>query len=136
MLMGPQSRGSVRLASSDPFAKPLIDHNYLGHSLDLAVLAEGVKLGHEIVTEGKGTKEHVSGAWPAGRKLAQSDDEWKEYVKEQVGTTYHPSCTCKMGPESDGTAVVDPRLRVRGVKNLRVAGKCFSISLPAVETPH
>lgn len=128
MLMGPQSRGTVRLASADPFAKPLIDHNYLGHPLDLAVLAEGVKFAHEIVTEGKGTRDHVVGAWPEGRKFATSDDEWKQYVREQVGTTYHPSCTCKMGPDSDETAVVDPRLRVRGVKNLRVAGALCALA--------
>lgn len=122
MLMGPQSHGTVRLASSDPFAKPLIDHNYLGSPLDLAVLAEGVKFGHEIVTQGAGTKLHVRGSWPEGRKVPQNDEEWKGYVREQVGTTYHPSCTCRMGPEGDEGAVVDPRLRVRGVKNLRVAG--------------
>lgn len=122
MLMGPQSRGTVRLSSPDPFSKPLIDHNYLGSPLDLAVLAEGVKFGHEIVTLGSGTKEHVRGMWPEGRKVPTSDEEWKTYVRDQVGTTYHPSCTCRMGPEGDERAVVDPRLRVRGVKNLRVAG--------------
>lgn len=121
--MAPHSLGTVRLRSSDPFDKPIIDHNYLAHPLDLAVLAEGVKYVHEIVTEGAGTKNHIKGAWPEGRKFAQNNEEWKKYVKEQAGTTYHPSRTCKMGPLSDEKAVVDPRLRVRGVKNLRVAGK-------------
>lgn len=122
MLMGAQSRGTVRLRSSDPFDKPIIDHNYLAEPLDLATMAEGVKFIHEVVMEGKGTKHHVHGAWPAGRVFAKTDEEWKQYVREQVGTTYHPSSSVKMGPDSDPTACVDPRLRVRGVKNLRVAG--------------
>lgn len=122
MLMAPHSTGTVRLRSSDPFDKPLIDHNYLADPLDLAVLTEGVKYIHEIVTEGKGTKDHIKGAWPEGRKLAGNNEEWKKYVREQAGTTYHPSGTCKMGPLTNKGNVVDPRLRVRGVKNLRVAG--------------
>lgn len=122
MLFGTQSRGTVRLRSADPFEKPIIDHNYLSNPLDLAMLAEGVKFSHEVVMEGKGTKEHVRGAWPEGRQFPKTDDEWKQYVREQTGTTYHCASTVKMGPDSDPTACVDPRLRVRGVKNLRVAG--------------
>jgi choline dehydrogenase-like flavoprotein len=122
MLMGAQSRGTVRLRSANPFDKPIIDHNYLADPLDIATMTEGVKLVHEVVMEGKGTKDHVRGAWPEGRVFAKTDEEWKQYVREQIGTTYHPSSSVKMGPDYDPTACVDPRLRVRGVKNLRVAG--------------
>jgi choline dehydrogenase-like flavoprotein len=121
MLCGPQSRGTVRLASSDPNAKPIIDHNYLSSPLDVAVLAEGTRFAHEVVIEGKGTAQHIAGAWPTTRIHPANQDEWKEYVRQQAGTCYHPSSTCKMGPDSDSEAVVDPRLRVRGVKGLRVA---------------
>ena len=55
---------------------------------------------------GKGTKQHITGAWPTGRKFPETDDEWKQYVREQVGTTYHPGSTVKMGPDSDPEACV------------------------------
>ncbi|KAF8317355.1 hypothetical protein DL93DRAFT_2076961 [Clavulina sp. PMI_390] len=121
MLFGSQSKGTVRLRSADPFDKPVIDHKYLEHPMDLAILAQGCKWAHEVVMQGKGTKQHITGAWPTGRKFPETDEEWKQYVREQVGTTYHPGKTVKMGPDSDPEACVDPRLRVRGVKNLRVA---------------
>ncbi|KAF9502908.1 GMC oxidoreductase [Hydnum rufescens UP504] len=95
MLCGTQSRGSIRLNASDPHGNPKIDHNYLANELDVAVLAEGCRYVNEIVTEG--------------------------ICKATSRTCYHPASTCKMGPDEDEEAVVDPRLRVRGVKSLRVA---------------
>ncbi|KAF9518484.1 GMC oxidoreductase [Hydnum rufescens UP504] len=92
-----------------------------GKGLDVSVLAEGARYAHEIVIEGAGTREHIAGAWPSSRVYPNGDEEWKEYVRQQVWTSYHPSSTCKMGPDWDEEAVVDPRLRVRGVKGLRVA---------------
>ncbi|KAF9509379.1 GMC oxidoreductase [Hydnum rufescens UP504] len=121
MLCGAQSRGSVRLNSSDPHVKPKIDPNYLANQLDVAVLAEGCRYVHQVVTEGTGTRDHIAGAWPPSRVHPDGDEEWKEYVRQQAGTCYHPAGTCKMGPAEDKQAVVDPRLRVRGVKSLRVA---------------
>lgn len=50
----------------------------------------------------------------------QSDDYWKCTLRHLASTIYHPVGTCSMGPTNDGTAVVDPRLRVHGIKNLRV----------------
>ncbi|KAF9520201.1 GMC oxidoreductase [Hydnum rufescens UP504] len=121
MLCGTQSRGSIRLNASDPHVKPKIDHNYLANELDVAVLAEGCRYVNEIVTEGAGTREHIAGPWPTTRAHPNGDKQWKEYVRQQAGTCYHPASTCKMGPDEDEEAVVDPRLRVRGVKSLRVA---------------
>ncbi|KAF8313587.1 alcohol oxidase [Clavulina sp. PMI_390] len=118
----PDDQRHRSLALCRPFAPPIIDHAYLSNPLDLAVLAEGTKLVHEIVMEGKGTKDHVRGPWPAdGLAFPNTDEGWKQYVREHMSTAFHPACTVKMGPESDPTACVDPRLRVRGVKNLRVA---------------
>ena len=123
MLCGPQSRGTVRLASSNPHTKPKIDHNYLSTPLDVALLAEGCRHIHNVVLNGAGTKDHVAGAWPKTRVHPNDTEEWRQYVRQQAGTCYHPSSTCKMGPDTDVEAVVDPRLRVRGVKGLRVAGE-------------
>lgn len=130
MLCGPQARGTVRLRASgtpdgppDPHVQPLIDHAYLSSPLDVAVLAEGCRLAHDVVVDGSKTKDHVVGAWPTGTVHPQNAQEWREYVRAQAGTCYHPGGTCKMGPDGDEWAVVDERLRVRGVLGLRVAGE-------------
>lgn len=125
MLCGPHSRGTVRLSSASVHDKPKIDHHYLEHPLDVAVLAAGTKLAHEVAVEGAGTKDHIAGAWPIDRIHPEGADEWKAYVRQQAGTCYHPGGTCKMAPDSDPEGVVDPRLRVRGVEGLRVAGLSF-----------
>lgn len=63
-LFSPRSVGSVTLKSADPMDNPVVDHNYLSDPLDLFVLSEGVQWGHEIVTQGGGTKDVVKGSWP------------------------------------------------------------------------
>jgi choline dehydrogenase-like flavoprotein len=120
-LCGPQARGTVRLMSKDPTSKPIIDHAYLDNDLDTAVLAEGCRLGHEILMKGRGTKDIIVGTWP---KIVSKPNDiigWKEYVRAFGYSCYHPAGTCKMAPESDPMGVVDSRLRVRNVKGLRVA---------------
>lgn len=122
-LFSPRSRGYVKLRSADPMDPPIVQHNYLADPLDLLVYAEGCALGAEIVKQGEGTKDIVLGAWPPEDKHYGFTDleQWKDYVKENATTCYHPGGTCKMGPDSDPGAVVDARLRVKGVKGLRVA---------------
>ena len=70
-LFNPRSRGTVTLASVDPLKNPIVDCNYLSDPLDLLVLSEGVRLGNEIVMQGKGTKDVVKGSWPAGMSTSQ-----------------------------------------------------------------
>jgi choline dehydrogenase-like flavoprotein len=90
----------------------------------------GIRLAREIVSQAP------MGAW-AGRELApgpdaQSDDELVDYMHRTHNTVYHPACTAKMGPDSDPMAVVDPRLRVRGVERLRVCDGSALPFLPAI----
>ncbi|CAF1115425.1 unnamed protein product [Rotaria sordida] len=120
-LCGPQARGTVRLLSKDPTGKPIIDHAYLDNDLDVAVLAEGCRLCHEIIMNGRGTKDIIVGAWP--KIISHPNDMigWKEHVRTFSSSGSHPAGTCKMAPESDPMGVVDSRLRVRNVKGLRVA---------------
>ncbi|CAF1509342.1 unnamed protein product [Rotaria sp. Silwood1] len=120
-LYGPQARGTVRLLSKDPTSKPIIDHAYLDNDLDVAVLAEGCRLCHEIITKGRGTKDIIVGAWP--KIISHPNDiiGWKEHVRAFASTGSHPAGTCKMAPDSDPMGVVDSCLRVRNVKGLRVA---------------
>ena len=113
----PESRGRVTLASADPFDAPRIDPNYLAESEDVETLVEGVRRAREIAAE-----EPLSGyvgaeVWPG--EDVRSDEAIAEHVREKCHTVYHPVGTCKMG--DDEAAVVDDRLRVHGVKGLRVA---------------
>jgi choline dehydrogenase len=127
-----RSRGTVRLRSSDYRDRARVDPRYFtdpeGH--DERVMAYGIRLAREIV------KQPAMAAW-AGAELAPgpdavTDDELIDYMHKTHNTVYHPACTAHMGPDSDPLAVVDPRLRVRGVRALRVADGSALPFLPAI----
>ncbi|KAJ2893473.1 Pyranose dehydrogenase 3 [Zalerion maritima] len=122
-LFSPRSRGTVALHSSDPTAAPLVDCNYLADPLDVEVLAEACRFGNEIVMQGAGTKDIVKGSWPSDlvHHRYTTREEWIPYVRDNATTCYHASGTCAMGETSNPNAVVDNKLRVRGIKGLRVA---------------
>ncbi|KAF2764378.1 alcohol oxidase [Teratosphaeria nubilosa] len=122
-LFSPRSRGTVSLQSKNPHDNPIIDPNYLSHELDLLYLCEGVRMGNEIVMQGSGTKNIIKGSWPSELMHHQntSRQDWVEHVKEEATTCYHPAGTAKTGKDGDKFAVLDERLRVRGVQGLRVA---------------
>ncbi|KAM6535014.1 hypothetical protein FALCPG4_004624 [Fusarium falciforme] len=134
-LFAPKSRGSVTLRNAEATAIPVVDCNYLSDPLDLEVLAEACAFGNEIVMEGAGTKDIVKGAWPPAltHHKYKTRDDWKEYVKNGATTCYHASGTCAAGKADDPKAVVDEKLRVRGVKNLRVADCSI---MPTVNNGH
>ncbi|GLV38206.1 uncharacterized protein CBL_12852 [Carabus blaptoides fortunei] len=124
-LLNPKSRGYVKLRSSDPFEAPVLVSNYLKEPEDLETLLRGVKHGLDML----GTKAFAKYGPPEVVKLDlakcndlefKSDDYWRCLIRSTAATVYHYSGTAKMGPDSDPTAVVDPRLRVRGFRNLRV----------------
>jgi choline dehydrogenase len=117
-LLAPKSRGRIELRSLDPLVGPAIHANYLEDEADLRTLVEGVKLARRLArTEALSTYRGAE-VWPG--EGARSDEEISEHVRRNVQTLYHPVGTCKMGPASDAAAVVDARLRVRGVEGLRV----------------
>lgn len=120
-LCGMQSRGEVKLKSKDPKENPFVDHRYMSDKRDLIMLAEGVRFANEVVTTGEGTKDKIKGAWPPGadHDKYKTNEDWQPFVEKYASTSYHPVGTCKIG--TDDTAVVDGKLRVKGVKNLRVA---------------
>ena len=124
MLLRPRSVGYIRLRSSDPYDKPLIYPNYLVDDQDVRVLIEGVKIGLAL-GETSSFKKLGSRFWaqpfPGCEHLTLwSDPYWACFIRHYSSTIYHPSGTCKMGPATDPTAVVDPELRVHGIKGLRV----------------
>ena len=114
----PESRGTIRLRSSDPKEHPLIDANYLAERRDLDTLIEGVKIGREIFT-GTAFEPYRAAEFEPGAAV-KSDAELEQWIRAKCETIYHPVGTCKMGTDNDPMAVVDYRCRVRGLEGLRV----------------
>jgi choline dehydrogenase len=117
VLLQPESRGTVRLASNDPLAPPLIDPGYLSEDGDLDRLVWGM----ERVAEVFATQPlaEVIGDPIRPESLPTTFDERVEAIRAWSETLYHPIGTAAMGPNPD--SVVDPQLRVRGVEGLRIA---------------
>jgi len=113
----PESRGTITLKSADPMAAPAIRPNYLATEGDGRMLVDGLKTIRRIA------KSPALGPWITAEHqpgdAVQSDDELLDYIKRAGTTIFHPAGTCKMG--QDPMAVVDERLRVRGLAGLRVA---------------
>jgi choline dehydrogenase len=113
-----RSRGHVRLTSADPNAPLEIDHRYFADPVDLEALADGV----ELVERMTHTRPLADLLVAPDRTDVRFSDRaaLKEMIRTEVGTTFHPSSSCKMGPPTDPLAVVDAECRVRGVTKLRV----------------
>jgi choline dehydrogenase len=116
-LMRPKSRGSLRLASSDPKADPLINPNYLVDEDDMRRLVKGLQKLLDIMESKPFDKVKGKMIYPLDR---DNIPQLEEYIRNNADTEYHPVGTCKMGPDSDPMAVVDDQLRFKGISNLRI----------------
>ncbi|MDM0011726.1 GMC family oxidoreductase N-terminal domain-containing protein [Variovorax sp. J22P168] len=116
-VLRPHSRGSVRLASPDPRAAPLIDPNFLADERDLALLVKGVQLQMDMMASPPFDRWRGSMLYPVDRNDSAAI---AEDIRNRADTQYHPVGTCKMGRDDDPMAVVDARLRVHGIAGLRV----------------
>ena len=114
----PESRGYVRARSADPFAPPIIQTNYLVAELDRRVVVAGMKLARRLLASAPLAPYYAYEDFP-GPKV-QSDDEFLAAATQRGTTTFHPGCTCRMGPADSTWAVVDDQLRVHGLQGLRV----------------
>jgi choline dehydrogenase len=136
-LVSPGSRGRIRLLSADPRHKPAIDPAYLSDSSDIEPLAWAIRQAREFAA-----------ARPLGRLCrselapgdqAQTGAEIREFIRQNLGTIYHPVGTCAMGGDSrlaasKLTSVVDPELKVRGVEGLRVVDASVMPAVPRGNT--
>ena len=121
----PRSRGTVRLASADPRAAPLIDPNYWADPYDRAMSIAGLRIARDIMRQNALKPFVLAERLPGPDKV--SDDELFDYGCLHAKTDHHPVGTCRMG--HDELAVVTPDLRVRGVANLRI---CDASIMPKI----
>lgn len=114
----PQSRGEIRLRTANPFDKPVIDHRLQSAQSDVDKLVKGLKL-IERLCQTPALASIITGSVKPD-PTPQTDEDWEVYVRQFGGIGYHAVGTCRMGPDGDSLAVLDPQLRVRGITGLRV----------------
>jgi choline dehydrogenase len=136
-LVAVNSRGTVRLRSSDPRHKPLIDPAYLSVGSDIEPLVAGIQMAREFAAARPMSKICKSELAPG--EDVQTDAEIRAFIRQNLTTIYHPVGTCAMGGDSKVaasrlTSVVDPELRVRGVKGLRVVDASVMPAVPRGNT--
>lgn len=112
----PNSVGEIRIRSADPRQAPLIDPRYLSDAEDMRVMREGIRVAREIIAQS--AYDDLRGSEYAPGASVTSDADIDHYIRQNAITLYHPVGTCKMG--HDPMAVVDEKLRVRGLDGLRV----------------
>ncbi len=117
-LLRPKSRGTVRLRSASVFDKPIIDNNYLAEPDDLKMEIRGLRFAREVLLQqplaGRITTELLPG------KDVVDDAGLASHCRRTVKTNWHPVGTARMGRDGDEMAVLDSKLRVRGIDGLRV----------------
>lgn len=128
-LVAPKSRGTVALASADPSARPVVDMRFLSHPDDVTYLGRSIEIARRIAGA-TALKDHVIAEVAPGRDL--QGDELIKFIRDGATTYFHVSGSCRMG--SDDSAVVDARLRVNGIRNLRIADSSVMPRIVSVPT--
>jgi len=129
-LSRPQSRGTVMARSADPKALPTIDPNFFSVSDDVRVMRDGLRISRELFKQ-KAFDPYRGEEFGPGKDV-KSDKDIDNYLRNKGESVYHPVGTCKMG--SDPDAVVDSRLRVRGITGLRVVDASIMPTLTSGNT--
>ncbi|XP_046455615.1 glucose dehydrogenase [FAD, quinone]-like [Daphnia pulex] len=136
----PKSRGYIRLNSKDPYDKPLINPNYFSDPLkeDIKVTVEAIKfalaLSKTEAFQKMGSRFYDKPFPGCEDKALWTDDYWECWIKSASFTLAHTVGTCKMGSVLDDTVVVDPQLKVKGIKHLRVADTSVMPAVPSGNT--
>jgi choline dehydrogenase len=128
-LVTPKSRGTVKLKSSDTSVRPVVDMQFLSEPDDVATLSESIEIARSIGNS-KAMREFVVKEVSPGKKL--EGDALVNFVRNGATTYFHASGACRMG--KDDKAVVDSKLRVNGIRNLRIADSTIMPRIVAVPT--
>jgi 4-pyridoxate dehydrogenase len=128
VMLHPESRGQVTLRSTDPEAHPKILQRFLSTDSDWKAMRAGVKLAREVAAQ-KSMQPFIAREFFPGSDKS-SDAAIDEHIKKTSITVHHPLGTCKMGADSDPTAVVDTALKVRGIDALRVVDASVLPDMP------
>ncbi|MFJ9555472.1 GMC family oxidoreductase [Nocardiopsis sp. NPDC101807] len=125
-----RSRGKLSLTSADPAVPPALDFRYFTdpEGYDEKTIVDGLRIAREVAAA-EPFRSWIRREVAPGPAVT-TDEELSEYGRRAAHTVYHPAGTCRMGAASDDTAVVDPRLRVRGLRGLRVADASVFPTLP------
>ena len=116
----PDGSGEVRLASADPAVQPAFNYRYLQHPNDIRRVREGLRKAIKLL-ESDAFKDVADFRIHPTDEVLADDDALDLWIRQTVGTARHVSGTCRMGPDTDPTAVVDQYCRVKGVQGLWVA---------------
>ena len=122
-IMNPKARGEVKIQSSNPLDLPIVNPNFLSHEEDIKILLEAVKLARKVINT-KPLSDIIIEEYLPGKEIT-SDENLINYCKKMVKTNWHPVGTCKMGKDDDDMAVLNTKLQVKGIQNLRV----FDVSM-------
>jgi choline dehydrogenase len=126
----PESLGTVHIRSADPDAHPAIRFNFLGDSIDQRTMADGFRMMRKIV--GSPAMDPYRGEEFSPGKAVASDEQVLAWIRNNSQTAYHPIGTCRMGQGPN--TVVDEKLRVHGIENLRVADASIFPTMPSGNT--
>ncbi|HCM0725195.1 TPA: choline dehydrogenase [Vibrio parahaemolyticus] len=124
----PESRGSVEVVSSNPNDKPKIEFNYISTERDKQDWRDCIRLTREILNQ-PAMDEFRGDEIQPGLNIT-TDEQIDEWVKQNVESAYHPSCSCKMGADDDPLAVLDEQCQVRGIQGLRVVDSSIFPTIP------
>jgi choline dehydrogenase len=130
VLVTPRSRGTVRLRSADPNAKPRILTNTLSEPEDVAAFVRSIRQAREWVKEAPLSEAATREIYPGPG--VDSDEDLESWLRAHVELIYHPTGTCKMG--TGDNAVVDPELRVHGLEGIRVCDASVFPLIPGGNT--
>jgi choline dehydrogenase len=121
--MNPEARGDVKLRSSNPLDLPLINPNFFSNTNDLNLMLDSLKFARTVINT-KPLRDIVISEVLPGINI-KNDEDLRNYCKRTVKTNWHPVGTCKMGSDKDPQAVLNDKLQVKGIDNLRV----FDVSM-------
>ncbi|KAJ3536614.1 hypothetical protein NMY22_g5955 [Coprinellus aureogranulatus] len=134
VLLTPKSHGTVKIASSNPFDKPLIDLAFLSHPFDIAALKEGVRAMKRFYSHPVWANYTTTPAAPIGPDPdSMPEADWVAFTQSVATSTMHAVGTCAMSKRGARDGVVDPNLKVKGVKGLRIVDGSV---VPFVPTGH